>query len=277
MALYFASINSGSNGNCYYVGNDDTAVLIDVGITCKEVEKRMIAMNLNIHKVAAIFISHEHADHIKGVSVLAKKYKIPVYITKKTRRRWIKGIHNLMQDFESNQSIWIGDLEIKSFLKFHDAIDPHSFTVSFQDCTIGIFTDIGKVCKQLQQHFKLCNAVFLEANYDIEMLRNGNYPQYLKDRISGGEGHLSNIEAAELFKNHQNENLKYVLLSHLSKENNTPEKAVSAFLPFATNTEIKVASRFAPSEVYKLENSSNQKSATKKSVLRKIFQTVLFE
>ena len=253
MSLFYASINSGSNGNCYYIGNSHEAVLVDVGISCREVEQRMEKMGLSIHLVKAIFISHEHTDHIKGISVLAKKYKLPVYITRKTRRHWIKGLQHLFVDFEANKSIEIGELIITPFAKHHDALDPHSFIISHKGFTVGVFTDIGKVCNEVIRYFKQCHAIFLESNYDEMMLENGNYPLVLKNRIRGGEGHLSNREALELFKIHQPHFMQHVLLSHLSKENNSPELAEKLFLESAQNILITVASRHEPSAVYQLD------------------------
>lgn len=159
MALYFTSINSGSNGNCYYVGNDNEAVLVDVGLTCKEVETRMNRLGLPISKVKAIFISHEHSDHIKGLSVFAKKHKLPVYISTATLKssRLLLDANNTFS-LNHLQHIQIGGLKISAFSKFHDAADPYSFTVECNNVRVGVFTDIGSVCDRLISHFKNCHA-----------------------------------------------------------------------------------------------------------------------
>jgi len=255
MSLSFASLNSGSNGNCYYLGNEQDAILIDAGLSCKETEKRMKALGLSLHRIKAIFISHEHIDHIKGVEVLAKKYEIPVYITAPT-------FENSRCPIPKAQTIWmrndetieIGNIKITAFSKYHDAADPTSFVVECNGIKVGVFTDIGQVCKNVIHHFKQCDAVFLEANYDREMLMNGHYPYSLKTRISGGDGHLSNDEALELFVNHRTPKLKFLLLSHLSKENNDPDLVKKLFELNTTNTEIIIASRYKPSLIYELNH-----------------------
>jgi phosphoribosyl 1,2-cyclic phosphodiesterase len=252
MALYFTSLNSGSNGNCYYVGNNTDAVLIDVGLSCRETEKRLKQLDLNIKTVKAIFVSHEHGDHIKGVSTLANKYNLPVYITSKTAKNGPILIGHLSKTFTANEPVVIGGLSINPFFKSHDAADPHSFTVSHDGVTIGVFTDIGNVCKETIKHFKLCHAVFLEANYDAEMLENGRYPIHLKNRIRGGEGHLSNKEALDLFIAHRSPFLSHLLLSHLSKENNSPEMVEELFNAHANGIHITVASRYQASPVFEI-------------------------
>lgn len=249
MALFICSLNSGSNGNCYYVGNDAEAVLVDVGISCREVEKRMKQVGLNIKKVKAIFISHEHGDHIKGVSVLANKYNLPVYITKETAKHGPRLISHLSKPFIADEGIDIGSLSIIPFKKYHDGIDPHSFIVKHDDIVVGVFTDIGKVCNKIIEYFALCNAVFLEANYDEEMLENGRYPIHLKNRIRNGEGHLSNKEALELVKKYKSEKLSHLLLSHLSKENNNEELAKNLFNAETNNIKITIASRYEATAV----------------------------
>jgi phosphoribosyl 1,2-cyclic phosphodiesterase len=266
MALYFTSLNSGSNGNCYYVGTDTDAVLIDVGLSCRETEKRMKGLGLNIKTVKAIFVSHEHGDHIKGVSTLANKYSLPVYITAKTAKHGPILISHLSKPFTQKETIRIGDLDITAFVKFHDANDPHSFIISSKGITIGVFTDIGKVCEEVVHYFKQCHAVFLESNYDEIMLENGRYPIHLKNRIRGGHGHLSNKEALDLFINHRSPALSHILLSHLSKENNSPEIAEELFLQHAGNVKVTVASRYQPTEVFNIaaDGHNNQVPVAKK-------------
>ena len=258
MALYFTSINSGSNGNCYYIGNDNEAVLVDIGLTCKEVEIRMNRLGLPISKVKAVFISHEHSDHIKGVAVFAKKYKLPVYIstaTLKSSRLLLDANHTF--SLSHQQHIHIGDLKIAAFSKFHDAADPYSFTVECNEVRVGVFTDIGSVFDRLITHFKNCHAAFLEANYDAEMLESGKYPYFLKRRITGGHGHLSNAQALELFINHKAPYMSHLLLSHLSKDNNSAELVENLFKKVAGDTFVKVASRFEETELYYVSNTQN--------------------
>ena len=260
MALYITSLNSGSNGNCYYVGNSTDAVLIDVGLSCRETEKRMTKLGLNMSIVKAIFVSHEHGDHIKGVSTLANKYNLPVYITAKTAKNGPRLIGHISKPFTANEPVVIGALQITAFTKFHDAIDPHSFIITYNDITIGVLTDIGKVCKEVIHYFKQCSAVFLEANYDEAMLENGKYPIHLKNRIRGGLGHLSNKEALDLFIEHRSPVLSHLLLAHLSKENNSPEMAAALFEAHANETKIIVASRYQSTAVYKISPSQLQQN-----------------
>jgi phosphoribosyl 1,2-cyclic phosphodiesterase len=249
MSLQIASLNSGSNGNAYYIGNQSEAILVDAGLSCKEIEKRMMGLSLPMQKVKAIFISHEHGDHIKGVQVLSKKYSLPVYISKGSYQH--SGL-SLDQPFwlQHSDEINIEGLKIRSFTKKHDAAEPISFTISSHEVTVGVFTDIGSCCDNLVQHFKNCHAAFLESNYDEGMLENGRYPYMLKQRIRGGLGHLSNRQALEIFLEHRPPFMSHLLLSHLSRDNNDPHLVEALFRAEAKQTKIVVASRYAASELY---------------------------
>ncbi|MES2418824.1 MAG: MBL fold metallo-hydrolase [Bacteroidota bacterium] len=251
MALYISSLNTGSNGNCFYIGNADEAILVDAGLSCKETEIRMSRLNLNIQKVKAIFISHEHNDHIKGLPVLAKKYQLPVYITPATLLSGKQQLPtNLVKSFTAYQPIKLGSLEVIAFPKKHDAAEPHSFIIRCNDVIVGVFTDIGEHCEHVVNNFKQCNAAFLEANYDEEMLANGRYPYFLKNRISGGFGHLSNTQALALFRAHKQMDMSHLFLSHLSKDNNCPNLVHQLFEKHANGTAIVVASRDQETAVY---------------------------
>ncbi|MEC5145536.1 MBL fold metallo-hydrolase [Chitinophaga sp. 212800010-3] len=253
MSLFITSLNSGSNGNCYYIGNEEEAVLIDAGISCRETEKRMARLGLTMNKVKAIFISHEHIDHIRGVAVLVRKYRLPVYITNSTM---VHGGLNLdeqfVRSFSAYDPIQVGGLAVTAFPKHHDASEPHSFVVAGNEVTIGIFTDIGAPCEHLIRHFQQCHAAFLEANYDEDMLEKGRYPYYLKNRIRGGKGHLSNRQALEVFTTHRPPFMSHLLLSHLSRDNNNPELVKALFDQHAAGTNIVVASRYAETAVYRI-------------------------
>lgn len=258
MALFVTSLNSGSNGNCYYIGNQHEAVLVDAGISCREIEKRLHRLQLEIQKIKAIFISHEHSDHIRGVEVLSRKYKIPVYITSKTYGNCgFVVAEELLFSFVPHCEIKIGSLSVTAFLKNHDAIDPYSFRISCNDIHVGVFTDIGSTCTELIKNFRLCHAAFLESNYDESMLANGNYPYHLKQRISGGKGHLSNREALELFVAHKPPFMTHLWLSHLSKNNNSPEIVEQLFSPYAKNLHISVASRYNEIPVFEIGVNSD--------------------
>src|SRR5690606_29643554 len=149
-------------------------------------------------------------------------------------------------------TIQIGGLSISAFPKFHDAKDPHSFIISCNEINVGVFTDIGNVCEHLIKHFKQCHAAFLETNYDEELLDNGNYPYFLKQRIRGGMGHLSNRQALELFTTHKPSHMSHLLLSHLSKNNNCPITAQSIFNEYAEGVEIVLASREQETPVFQI-------------------------
>ena len=251
MSLYITSLNSGSNGNCYYIGNDSDAVLIDAGISCRETEKRMRLLGLDMQKVRAIFISHEHSDHIKGLPVIAEKYKLPVYITELTlKHSGISLNKERVTGFKAHQQIEVGELSVTAFPKAHDASDPHSFIISCNGITVGVFTDIGACCQHVSRYFSRCHAAFLEANYDADMLENGRYPYHLKNRIRGGMGHLSNKQALDLFKEYRPTFMSHLFLSHLSRDNNNPLLASSVFDNHRNGTDIIVASRDEPTKLY---------------------------
>lgn len=253
MSVSIASLNSGSNGNCYYVGNEAGGIFIDAGISCKETELRMLRLGIPLRSIKAIFVSHEHTDHIKGIAVISKKYQIPVYLNQTMIYNGCVNVQkDLIRRYDANQPVRIGTLEVTSFPKHHDACDPHSFIVRSGTATVGVMTDIGRACEQVVKYFNMCDAVFLEANYDDEMLNKGKYPYYLKNRIRSGRGHLSNKEALDLFLNHRAPSLSHILLSHLSKENNCPDLVRNLFSAHAGNVEVVVASRFSESNLFRI-------------------------
>ncbi|MEO6546782.1 MAG: MBL fold metallo-hydrolase [Ferruginibacter sp.] len=257
MSLFIASLNSGSNGNCYYIGNDTEAVLIDAGLSCRETEKRMRLLGLPMSRVKAVFISHEHTDHVRGLAGIVQKYTLPVYITSHTSVNCSLHLQKEMSfEFSAHQTISIGALTITAFPKHHDAIDPHSFIITCNEVTIGVFTDIGKPCDRLIKYFSKCHAAFLEANYDEDLLERGRYPQFLKNRIRGGMGHLSNRQALQLFIAHRPPFMTHLFLSHLSKDNNNPEIVQQLFASHANGTNIIVASRDEQSSVYAIQKPS---------------------
>ncbi len=258
MSLLVASLNSGSNGNCYYIGNGDVAVLIDAGISARETEKRMKQLGLSLKRVKGIFITHEHSDHIGGVAKLSKRHKIPVYITQATRLHGnLQLEESLCYTFKPHEVIAIDELTITAIPKKHDAIDPHSFVVASATVRVGVFTDSGTPCENLINHFAQCHAAFLEANYDEDMLENGGYPYALKNRIRGGLGHLSNKQALAIFLNHRPEFMSHLFLSHLSHNNNTPNKVRDLFEPVAGGIEIIIAPRNKETNLYHIRATGN--------------------
>ena len=256
MSLFISSINSGSNGNCYYVGNQHDAVLIDAGISCREIKKRMTRLGLHLEKVRAVFVSHEHSDHIRGIETLSKKYRIPIYITPQTLQySGLRIEEELVQSFQADLPVSIGQLNIHAFPKNHDASDPFSFLISCNDVHVGVFTDIGVPCENVIYYFKQCHAAFLEANYDEQMLEEGSYPYHLKQRIRSDHGHLSNKQALDLFLSHRPSFMSHLLLSHLSENNNCPDIVAKTFTPHAKSTKVFVASRYQESPVFEIAGS----------------------
>jgi len=249
--IEICAIASGSNGNCYYIGNSETAILIDVGITRKQVLMRMAQKNLNPNKIKAIFVSHEHTDHSCGARVLSAKINVPVFMTYETLKgSWHKFHPKKTIFFKQGEIIKIGDFAVHTFLKQHDAEAPCSFRVEYSGINVGVFTDLGAPCKSVISNLQKCHALFLESNYDEEMLWTGSYPDHLKLRISSDYGHLSNNQAFELLKKYHNPNLKLVLLSHLSQENNRPEIAMAAFKELEKKFEIKLTNRYEAGDVF---------------------------
>jgi phosphoribosyl 1,2-cyclic phosphodiesterase len=218
----------------------------------------MARLGLSIQKVKAVFISHEHTDHTRGLPTLVKKYRLPAYITKATHCNcgFVIG-QEFVMPFCADEPVNIGTLTIKAFSKLHDASDPYSFMVGCKGVNVGVFTDIGKPCTNVTSHFAQCHAAFLEANYDVDMLETGNYPYHLKRRIRGGKGHLSNKEALELFKKHKPAFMSHLVLSHLSKNNNCPQLVEQLFSQNTTGVKTVVASRYEETPVFHISGNSN--------------------
>ena len=268
MSLFVTSLNSGSNGNCYYIGNQKEAILIDAGISCREIEKRMKRLGLHIQKVKAVFVSHEHSDHIKGISILSRKYNLPVYTTITTLARGCFHLEeHLVRQFNAHEQILVGDISITPFPKFHDACDPHSFIISSNFINVGVFTDIGLACKNVIHHFRQCHAVFLEANYDEEMLEKGNYPYHLKKRIKSELGHLSNKQALDLFVKYRPAFMSHLFLSHLSKNNNCPQLVSQLFSIHAGDVQIIIASRDEETSVYNIKSTIQTRKNIKQAAV----------
>ncbi len=253
MGLNICSLNSGSNGNSYYIENEKEAILVDIGLSCRELERRLERLQLDTKKIKAIFISHEHSDHIKGLAVFAKKYSLPVYISAETLKKSKVIISNSqVVELAHLKDFLIGELKVSAFSKLHDAIDPYSFMITYRDVKVGVFTDIGDCCPSLIHFFSQCNAAFLECNYDDQLLEEGYYPYHLKQRIRGGRGHLSNKKALDLFMSHRAEHLSHLFLSHLSQHNNHPDLVLNLFKTASNGVEIVLASRESETALYKI-------------------------
>ncbi len=252
--IQYCALASGSNGNCYYVGNETEAVLIDAGISRKQVLKRMKEVKLDIEKVKAVFITHEHSDHIRGFRVLADLHELKGYISKTTLTKTrVDRQPAKVNVFEPGDSIDVGGIKVHSFSKKHDAIDPVSFRVELDGKSIGVMTDIGASCSNVKEHLKLCEAVFLESNYDVDLLRDGPYPAHLKSRVKSDHGHLSNEQALKLVERLNGSPLKTILLSHISADNNRPDIALKAFQNISDRYDIFATSRYAPSAVFEIK------------------------
>jgi phosphoribosyl 1,2-cyclic phosphodiesterase len=262
MHVQVASLNSGSNGNCYYIGNDEDAVLVDMGISWRESENRMRQLGVDPQKLRAVFISHEHTDHISGLPGFCKKNKLPVYITTKTLGATGFAIgQELLKEFSAYETLRAGSLTITAFPKQHDAIDPHSFVISSGGIHVGVFTDIGAPCKKVIHYFRQCHAVFLETNYDEAMLAQSRYPPVLQRRIRGSHGHLSNEQALQLFTQHRSRHLTHVFLSHLSRENNDPDLVLRTFAPLAGGVQVVHAPRDRATALYKISSQDSLRTA----------------
>ena len=229
MSVKFATLASGSSGNSIFVGTEKTKILIDAGLSGKKVEEALKDLNLSGKDIDAIFVTHEHIDHVDGIGVLSRRYDIPVYATEGT---WLQMPSKVGCIKEKNQKLIysdenciFNDLCIHPFDIPHDAAQPVGFTVSAGDAKIAVATDIGHVTRTILDNIKDCSSILLESNHDVEMLKNGSYPYPLKQRVLGKNGHLSNDAAGKLLACIMSDKLKYAFLGHLSKENNTPELA----------------------------------------------------
>ena len=227
----FCSIASGSSGNCIYAGSENAAVLIDVGLSGKRIEAGLNSIDRKTAEIDGILITHEHSDHIKGLGVVARKHHIPIYATGGTLQA-IRGMVNLgkideglFHEIVPDERFMIKDLEIQPFSISHDAADPVAYRVNHGKQSVGVITDLGEYTDYTVEHLQNLDAVLMEANHDIHMLQVGSYPYYLKRRILGERGHLSNENAGRLLCEILHDGMKSVFLGHLSQENNFAELA----------------------------------------------------
>lgn len=243
--MRLCSIASGSSGNCVYVGSDTTHLLIDVGISGKRTEAGLKELGLKMNEIDGIFITHEHADHISGLGVLARKYGIPIYATQGT----IEAIRqssslgeieeSLFQTITPDEKCVVKDLSLYPMHTSHDAADPVAYRISHGTQKIGIVTDIGCYTDYTVECLKDLDVLYLEANHDVHMLQVGPYPYYLKQRILGERGHLSNEAAGKLLSRLLHDKMQTIVLGHLSKENNLPELAYESVRVEVTMSDTK--------------------------------------
>ena len=260
----FCSLYSGSSGNSLFIQSDNTNILVDAGESARKIENALSSINVDAKNIDAILITHEHIDHVKSIGTLAKKYNIPVYATKETWNAMpdqaAKIDSSLQKTYIPSEKFKIGNLVIHPFSISHDAANPCGFTISNNDKQMSIATDLGYVTKEVSDALEKSSFILLESNYDPEILKFSRYPYPLKKRISGEYGHLSNGDAAKLVVQLAKNNLKAVMLGHLSKENNFPELAYKTVADEliksqidASSISLSVANRNAPSKIIEIK------------------------
>jgi phosphoribosyl 1,2-cyclic phosphodiesterase len=267
MALRFLSLASGSSGNCYYLGTDSYGILLDAGIGIRTIKKVLKEHQIGIEQIMAVFITHDHADHIKGVGSLGEKYGIPVYATPLVHAgidssRYVdEKLYTSRRIIEKEQPVLIKDFKITAFDVPHDASDCVGYLVQYKHHKYVLATDIGHINETVGQYIRIANHLVIEANYDHEMLVNGNYPRFLKERIMNKNGHLCNSETAEFLAANFDLHLRNIWLCHLSKENNHPELAYKTVemamgqygIRIGKDVNLIALKRTTPSELYLLE------------------------
>ncbi len=227
--MKISALASGSNGNCFYINNGDSSIIVDSGISCKQVEKRLNYLGEDPNKIKGIFVTHEHHDHVKGVDVLSRKYNIPIFATRGTiNNSLVCSNEELINEIKNDEIIKLAGLEIEAFSKPHDAADPVSFAIR-NGKMISILTDIGHASKNVIGAVENSDFLVIETNHDLKMLQEGPYPYFLKRRIEGEVGHFSNFNSAACVLEHSRPKLKNVMLAHLSEINNTPQLAFQTF------------------------------------------------
>ncbi len=257
------SLQSGSNGNCYFVRSNGSSLLIDAGISGIQAERRLADHNINIRDIDALIVSHDHADHISCAGVYHRKYGLPVYISQRTyeyasRYRALGRIDDLYF-FRPGDTLRFGNITVETIPTPHDASDGSAIVVVSGDNRLGILTDLGHVFDGLNSVISSLNAVFLESNYDPRMLETGPYPSFLKKRIKGPGGHISNIESAELLCSADSGRMQWACLAHLSENNNEPEIALRTNKEIAGSSfPVFALSRYSVSEVHMVTSSSDQ-------------------
>jgi phosphoribosyl 1,2-cyclic phosphodiesterase len=262
--MNFCSLSSGSSGNCYYIGNEFHGILIDAGISATSIRKFLKNMDISIQTIMGIFITHNHSDHIKGLEVLTRKHSIPVFTTHRIWDSILIPQRNISRDcireIPIRKKFHLAGFDIEAFPIFHDAPETIGFQICAGDKKITIATDLGHICETAAAYIKDANLLVLESNYDEEMLVNGGYPYYLKTRIQSDHGHLGNHQTSDFLADIINSNLSHICLAHLSKNNNTPEKALQTLqetfsargIRLNGQQQISVLNRNMPTEMIRL-------------------------
>ena len=233
MGVSVSMLASGSRGNCALVASATTKILVDAGISCRETFKRMKSLGDDPRSLSAIVVTHEHCDHIYGLATLAKKLRIPVFMTGATYQAWQRAMRDehgekprleKLERFESGHTFQVGDIAVKPFTIPHDAVDP-GVTFRAEGIKVGMATDLGYIPLSVKDHLRGCDVLIMESNHDLEMLRVGPYPWSVKQRVMSRVGHLSNGALADFFTSDYDNSATFVVLAHLSEQNNHPEIA----------------------------------------------------
>jgi phosphoribosyl 1,2-cyclic phosphodiesterase len=250
--MHVISLQSGSNGNCIYV-EGGVNLLIDAGISGIQVKERLALHGRDVEAVDAVLISHDHVDHSRSMGILHRKFSLPIYVTTKTYHaasRYGLGEIEDLRHFTAGKTLQFGRVAVETVSTPHDGVDGVVFVVDDGKHRLGILTDLGHVFSDLEGVVASLDAVLLESNYDPDMLANGPYPEFLKERIEGPGGHISNFEAAEVLKSSASKRMKWACLAHLSEDNNTPTMAVNTHHRIlGKRLPIFVATRYEASDV----------------------------
>ncbi len=225
MSLFFQVLASGSKGNATLVCSAKTRVLVDAGATCKELKRRLDLTPVQARDLDAVLITHEHSDHVSAAGTLSRKFNLPAYMTRGTLENMPSGVGQCasVTVFDTGRCFEIGDLRIHPFATSHDARESAGFIIENDGLRLGICTDLGVATNLVKVRLAGCNGLVLEANHDVERLLDGPYPWFLKQRIRGAHGHLSNLDACNLLETVHHEGLRCVVLAHLSDTNNHPD------------------------------------------------------
>jgi len=254
--MRFISLQSGSNGNCTYIEANGVKLLFDAGITASQAQDRLALHGRDVNAVDAVLISHDHIDHCRSMGIFNRTFGLPIYATVKTyeaAKRFSVGQIGDLRHFQSGERIKVGKVVVETIRTPHDAEDGVVFVVDDGKHRLGILTDLGHVFTGLGDVIASLDAVLLESNYDPEMLANCARPEWLKKRIAGPEGHISNFEAAELLNTAALTRMKWACLGHLSQENNTPKLALDTHRKFlGDRLPLFVASRYEASAVMEI-------------------------
>ncbi|MGH8059908.1 MAG: MBL fold metallo-hydrolase [Candidatus Entotheonellia bacterium] len=226
-ALQACVLGSGSKGNCTYIESPETRILLDAGLSAREIERRLRSIDRSPETLDGVLISHEHSDHIQGVGALVRRYNIPLYINPATWRKaqHVIGVIRDVREFATGTPFPLKDLRIEPFSLPHDAEDPVAFRLSWRHRIAAVVTDLGYPSQLVRERLKGCHLLILEANHDDAMLKAGPYPWPLKQRIGGKSGHLSNEQSCQLLREVLHDELEHVVLAHLSEINNFPDLA----------------------------------------------------